>query len=112
MLTVTTEGLDELERDLDEAATRAQSQPEVWRKAGTLLVAGIRRRAPYRTGRLRRSVGADVEPAGLEVGPDLSQAPYAGVVEQRHPYIEPTGRELDQVEDLLADYVVAPLERP
>jgi hypothetical protein len=53
------------------------------------------------------AAGGQDQGAGLELE---ATAPYAATVEARTPYLSPSEAEVDQVGEMLADAVLAPLE--
>lgn len=63
------------------------------------VVTGAQRRAPVRTGRLRRSLTKEraAEGGGFDVGWDRAEAPYGPIVEFRHQeHLRPAVEEIQR----------------
>lgn len=122
------EGMDELSADLAEAARRCrESQFPAWLQAGQLLSEGARKRAPVLSGALRSTIRAVPRPDRVRLQAGNSRkgpagVPYARVIQygphvglgvrdasKAHPFMDPTRAELDQVDDILLDFVAEPL---
>lgn len=86
-LTVSVQGAAELRAALRAIPVRLGRTADANAKAGRLVVAEARRRAPVRTGRLRNSIRAKVTAAEVVVGSDV---PYAVYQDQGTRYIRPT----------------------
>lgn len=77
-----------------DAAMKGQGARLAMRAGGMVIMNGAKRRAPYRTGTLRRSIAIEDGPGPLEVtiGTDLNYAPYVEFGTSRmaaRPYLRP-----------------------
>lgn len=72
---------------------KARAAPAV-RAGQALLAAGMRKRCPVATGRLRRSIAATKVGASREFvgGYVVASAHYAAAAEANHPFANPTAR--------------------
>lgn len=66
-----------------------------FQRAGLAVETSARRKAPYRTGHLRRNIVSEATEKCAEIGVDLNVVPYAWYQEagtsrmQAHPYLRP-----------------------
>jgi HK97 gp10 family phage protein len=58
-----------------------QAVTEAMMQAATFIAATMKSLAPVDTGNLRDSIGIQLQGGSIIIGPDMSQAPYAGYVE-------------------------------
>ena len=83
---------------LEEMADRSRDQTTAWVESGSIILRGAKNRAPVDTGALKASMQVKTRNRGMDL---VFGVRYAVFVDQVHP----TNQELDQVEQILVDYV-------
>jgi len=85
---LTVSGATRLESTAHRAADQARNVAAEWGEAaGAIVVAAVD--PPIRTGRLASTVHVVVTPEGFGIAAGGDQAPYAAIVNARHPFITP-----------------------